>query len=325
MKKIILSILLFLAGCVNVIPLEEMEKDNELQFTKKLYENIQTNKELTNEINTIEQIVNKYDKNTLNETDIKNLLKELNIKSTNYKEIRDEIREKEKNLKSIISMLEKREEQKEQYCSKYLNKDKAIEKKYIVFKDFIPYEHNKKNAKKNFEQCISYINNENVHKMINKYNSIIQKSFIILGQIKYYYRDIEVRKENKITGNINKCGDISENIATSIFPGKNTYYHKECIYDFVKWPFTTVLQSLEKGALISFYMPDWGNTIIKIDDDEEYIDGNSFKGRNYVYTGNYKYTTVLGSTKTIASFKKLNIEKLKLPKTYFYEGLNYVP
>ena len=152
----------------------------------------------------------------------------------------------------------------------------------------------------------------------------MEKYLALLNKLKNYFSNIEKEREDKLLGNKRRCGDISEDIAISVIPFRNVSYDKNCIYDFNKYPLTTVFQSLPNGALVAFSMPGWGNTIIKVEDNVEYIDGEHFSGRNYVYTGNYRYTTVLGAIKTIPSFKKLNVEKLNLPKTYFYEGLNYV-
>lgn len=321
MKKIILTTLLCLTGCVSVIPLEEMTKDDELQSVKKIYENIKNNKELTNEINNIKKTINKYNKDNLSETDVKNLLKDLNMKSTNYEEIQVGIRKQENSINKNIEKL--MEYQNVKATSNLQNRDEVLCKKYLdKVKNSFETTRDKNNAKLNYDQCLNYINNNKIN--IKNIMSSFEKYLALLNKLKNYFSNIEEKRENKLLGNKRRCGDISEDIAISVIPFRNVSYDKNCIYDFNKYPLTTVFQSLPNGALVAFSMPGWGNTIIKVEDNVEYIDGEHFSGRNYVYTGNYRYTTVLGAMKTIPSFKKLNVEKLNLPKTYFYEGVNYV-
>ena len=321
MKKIILTILLCLTGCVSVIPLEEMTKDDELQSAKKIYENIKNNKELTNEINNIKKTINKYNKDNLSKNDVKNLLKDLNMKSTNYEEIQVGIRKQENSINKNIEKL--MEYQNVKATSDLQNRDEVLCKKYLdKVKNSFETTRDKNNAKLNYDQCLNYINNNKIN--IKNIMSSFEKYLALLNKLKNYFSNIEEKRENKLLGNKRRCGDISEDIAISVIPFRNVSYDKNCIYDFNKYPLTTVFQSLPNGALVAFSMPSWGDTIIKVEDNVEYIDGEHFSGRNYVYTGNYRYTTVLGAMKTIPSFKRLNVEKLNLPKTYFYEGLNYV-
>ena len=321
MKKIILTILLCLTGCVSVIPLEEMTKDDELQSAKKIYENIKNNKELTNEINNIKKTINKYNKDNLSETDVKNLLKDLNMKSTNYEEIQVGIRKQENSINKNIEKL--MEYQNVKATSDLQNRDEVLCKKYLdKVKNSFETTRDKNNAKLNYDQCLNYINNNKIN--IKNIMSSFEKYLTLLNKLKNYFSNIEKEREDKLLGNKRRCGDISEDIAISVIPFRNVSYDKNCIYDFNKYPLTTVFQSLPNGALVAFSMPSWGDTIIKVEDNVEYVDGEHFSGRNYVYTGNYRYTTVLGAMKTIPSFKKLNVEKLNLPKTYFYKGLNYV-
>ena len=321
MKKIILTTLLCLTGCVSVIPLEEMTKDDELQSAKKIYENIKNNKELTNEINNIKKTINKYNKDNLSETDVKNLLKDLNMKSTNYEEIQVGIRKQENSINKNIEKL--MEYQNVKATSDLQNRDEVLCKKYLdKVKNSFETTRDKNNAKLNYDQCLNYINNNKIN--IKNIMSSFEKYLALLNKLKNYFSNIEEKRENKLLGNKRRCGDISEDIAISVIPFRNVSYDKNCIYDFNKYPLTTVFQSLPNGALVAFSMPSWGDTIIKVEDNVEYVDGEHFSGRNYVYTGNYRYTTVLGAMKTIPSFKKLNVEKLNLPKTYFYKGLNYV-
>ena len=326
MKKIILTTLLCLTGCVSVIPLEEMTKDDELQSAKKIYENIKNNKELTNEINNIKKTINKYNKDNLSESDVKNLLKDLNMKSTNYEEIQVGIRKQENSINKNIEKL--MEYQNVEATSDLQNTDEITCNKYLVEAEkysAFPSTQNEDNAKLNYDQCLNYINNNKIN--IKNIMSSFEKYLTLLNKLKNYFSNIEKEREDKLLGNKRRCGDISEDIAISVIPFRNVSYDKNCIYDFNKYPLTTVFQALPNGALVAFSMPGWGNTIIKVEDNvgyAEYVDGEHFSGRNYVYTGNYRYTTVLGAMKTIPSFKKLNVEKLNLPKTYFYEGLNYV-
>ena len=304
-------------SCINIIPLEEMKKDGDIQSTIKTYEN--TMKDFSNELNASKQIVNKYNKEFFNETDVKNLLKDLNIKSTNYGEIRNEII---KNGDRIYDIVSKLDSLNEKVCKKYFNDVDKCEyfKKNNLSHNNIYYDIN---AGKNYDQCAKYLDDNK--KDIKDAISVFEKYLEVLKKVKPYYAEKEKEKENKILGNKKKCGDISMNIASLIVPFQNLTLDKNCIYDFQQHPFMKVFQALPDGALVTFYMPEWGDTIIKIEDDKEYVDDMRFSGENYIYTGPYRYNNVLGSMKTIHSFKKVNMEKLKLPKTYFYEGLNYVP
>lgn len=173
-------------------------------------------------------------------------------------------------------------------------------------KDFSCYPlYNNLNYKKDIEEFKSSIKNikptkeQEISKILDDYSIIFQD---IIRQITDYSIKYETKKLNNFYknkyGNINNCGEI-QNLTLGGESAQN-----RCYYDakFI----LVVIQVIPGGVLVRDEYGGINSKQIFIETNKKYVDKETLTGR-YLYTGIFKYTNLLGLTKTVWKFKEIPI------------------
>lgn len=167
------------------------------------------------------------------------------------------------------------------------------------------------NYKKNIEEFKSSIKNikpnkqQEISTILDDYSFTFQD---IIKQITDYSIKYETKKLNNFYknkyGNINNCGEIQNLILGDESAQNGCYYDANSSL--------IVIQVIPNGVLVRDEYGGINSKQIFIETNKKYVDKEILAGR-YLYTGIYKYTNLLGLTKTVWKFKEISV-----PSEEFY-------